>query len=278
MTRAACVVGLALALTGCGGGKASAPAGDILSETASKLGEIRSGELKLKILVEPRGNDDDDEFGFEVAGPFELAEAGKLPKADVAYTQIANGKSETVRVISTGEQAFVEVDDETHELSDAQEAELRSTGGELAGGLEELGVDDWIVDPAASDGGDVGGADTDKVTGELDLVPIVNDLGEVARSFGASAVRDLSPADKERLSDAVEETTFELHSGKDDRLLRRLLLEAEVAFQVAPQLREALGDLAGAKVTFELEIGNPNEPIEVDAPSSARPASELQGA
>ena len=268
--RAGCVVALSLALTGCGGGEASAPAGDILSETASKLGEIRSGELELKILVEPRGNSD-EEFGFEVTGPFELAGTGELPKADVEYTQTANGESETVRVISTGDEAFVEVDDETYELSDAQEAELRSTGGELSGGLEKLGVDDWIVDPDASDGGNVGGAETDKVTGELDLVAIVNDLGEVARSFGASSAPELSSADGERLSDAVEETTFELYSGKDDRLLRRLLLEADVAFQVAPQLREALGDFAAAKVTFELEIANPNEPIEVEAPENAQP-------
>ncbi len=270
MTRAACVVALSLAFTGCGGGEASAPAGEVLSQTASKLGEIRSGELKLKILIEPQRNSD-DEFGFEVTGPFELAGAGELPKADVEYTQTANGESETVRVISTGEQAFVEVDDETYELSDTQEAELRSTGGELSGGFDELRVDDWIVDPEASDGGEVGGAETDKVTGDLDLVAIVNDLAEVARSFSASAVPELSSADRVRLSEAVEETTFELFSGKQDRLLRRLLLEADVAFEVAPQIRQALGDIAGAKVTFELEIANPNEPVEVEAPENAQP-------
>lgn len=269
MIRSACVLALTALLAGCGGGEASAPAGEILSETAAKLGEIRSGELKLSIFVEPRGENAGEEFGFELEGPFALAASGQLPKADISYTQTANGESETVKVISTGEQAYVEVDGETARLTPEEEAELRATGGDLSGGLTELRVEDWIEDPKASGGGDVGGAETDKVTGDLNLVALTSDLADVAQSFGG-AVPDLSSSERERLAEAVEDTTFELYSGQDDRLLRRLLMEAEIAFDVPEELRRALGDLVGAKVTFELEISDPNEPIEVEAPTDAR--------
>ena len=37
--------------------------------------------------------------GFSFNGPFELGEAGELPRVDVEYTQKANGQEETVRLV-----------------------------------------------------------------------------------------------------------------------------------------------------------------------------------
>lgn len=269
MRRAVAVLAGVGILAGCAGG--GPDANEVLRQTAAKLGELKSAEsLHLKVIVDPR---EGDEFGFELEGPFALCDSRPLPRLDVEYTQMAQGESAKVRLISTGEQGFVEVGDNAYKLSDEQEAELHGTCGELLdGGLEQFRVDDWVRDADADSGGD-----TDTVTGELDLVAVVDDLVDVARAFGRSDLARLDQDDARRLAEATKETRFELESGKDDRLLRRLLLEADVAFDVPERLREALGDLVGAKVTFELELEDPNSPVEVQAPPNPRPSSELPG-
>lgn len=270
MTRALpLLLGVAL-LAGCGGGDAD-PA-TVLSQTAANLGKIRSAEsMHLKLLVDPG---EGDPFGFELKGPVALCELRPLPILDVEYTQIANGQEATVRIVSNGEQGFIVLDDTAYEMSDDQETELRSACEELEGdgGLASLRVGDWVRDPEASSGDDV-----DTVTGALDVVAVTNDLVDIARAFGGSALARLERDDAQRIADATVDSSFELESGHDDHLLRRLSLEAELGFDVPEDLRRALGDAVGGTFTFELELEDPNAQIEVLQPANARPSSELPG-
>jgi hypothetical protein len=257
-------------LAGCGGGGVDANA--VLSETAANLSSIKSAEsLHLKLLVEPR---EGEPFGFELDGPFSLCDHRPLPRLNVEYTQIANGREATVRLISTGEQGYVEVGGAAYELRDDQAADLRAACEELGdeGGLEMLRVDDWVRDPEGSRDGDV-----DRIEGELNVVAAINDLVDVARTFGGSSLFRLDRDDATRIADATEDSSFELETGHDDQLLRRLFLETELGFDVPEDLRRALGDAVGGTVTFELELEDPNVPIEVQAPANARPSSELPG-
>lgn len=266
MKRAAPIVAAALCfLAGCGGDNVDAQ--QVLSQTAAKLGELQSGDLSFKLLVEPR---DGDEFGYEISGPFELAKNG-LPKLDVEYTQIANGKRATVRLISTGENTYIEVNGEAYELAPEQEEQLRSVGGSVSGGLTSLDVSSWVADPKGGRDGNV-----DRVTGELDVVAVIEGLGDLARGLGRPLPR-LDADDQERLRKAAKDTSFELESGHEDRLLRHLLFEADLGFDVPKDLRKALGDVVGAKLTFQLDVDKPNEPVSVEAPSNPRPSSELPG-
>jgi hypothetical protein len=264
--RAAPLVAAALLLAGCGG--QSVDAQPILAQTAAKLGDLRSGDLDFELLVDPR---DGDEFGYEVSGPFELAKEG-LPKLEVEYTQIANGKRATVRLISDGTHGFIEVNGKAYRLGSEQEGQLRSTGGDVTGGLTSLDISNWVVDPQGERDGDI-----DRVTGELDVVAVVNGLSELARSFG-HPLPSLDQDDEKRLRDAAKDTRFELESGHDDRLLRHLLLEAELGLNVPDILRDVLGDVVGADLSFKLDIDKPNEPVDVQPPPNPRPASELPGA
>ena len=164
-------------------------------------------------------------------------------------------------------------------LSDGREEPLRQDltigrGAVNDSGLEELRVDDWIIDPKSSDGGDVGGADTDKIEAELDVVAAVNDLAELATSFGGSSLDAIEGQEAEQLRNAVRDAKIEVWTGDEDRLLRRLRLEADFDPQL-PDWLEELARAAGSTVIFELEIDDPNEPVEVEAPDDPRPASEL---
>lgn len=281
MRRLLVLVVVLPALAGCslgGGGDAES----VLGETARNLGDISSGTLDLRLIVTPR---EGDEFGFELNGPFALADReGALPVLDVEYTQIVDGRRGTISLVSTGEKAFAVVDGQAYELGEARTAELRAASGALGGGgsgsggggLEELPIDDWVVDPEVEDGGDVGGAKTDLVSGELDVVAAANGLIELARGFGRVLPRIEGP-NADLLRDSARETSFSVWTGEDDRLLRRLLLEAELGLKVPETLRAALGDLVGATVTFELGVADPNEDVSVEAPANPRPSSELPG-
>lgn len=254
----------------CGGGGAE----DVLGDTAGNLGKIRSGVLDMTLLVEPR---DGDPFGFELRGPFSLADDG-LPLLDVQYTQIANGERATVNLVAADDKAYAVVDGQAYELPAEQASSLASASAAVSGrgGLNELALDDWIEDAEVSEGGSVGGAATDRVRGKIDVVAAANGLLELTRSFGR-AMPAIEGDDAKQLEEAVRSTLFEVYTGKDDRLLRRLLLEADFGLEVPADLRSALGDLVGAKFTFRLAVDDPNTDIQVEAPESVLPYSELSG-
>lgn len=270
---AACLVAVLTACGGSGGG-ASDP-GAALADTASKLGEIRSGKLKLRLVVDPK--EEGGEFGFELSGPFQLADPGELPVAEIEYTQIADEERETVTITATGDRAYVTIDGTAYELPADQADRLRRAaesagGGE--GGLGKLRIDDWMRNVESSGGTEVSGDATDKITADLAVVAAANDLLELAS--GIAGDRRLEGAEARQLREAVRDAKIEVLTGTEDRLLRRLKITASFA----PDLPEELSNLsraAGADFEFELEIAGPNEPVDVQAPADARPYSERNG-
>jgi hypothetical protein len=273
--RAALVAVCAL-LAGCAGGGESAD--EVLSETAANLGKIRSGTLHVDLRVEPRGPTGTDAFGFALDGPFSLGGSTPLPVADIEYTQTVGDDSATVTVISTGTKAFIRTQGQTYELPAEQAAQLQGAAGQLraGAGLGEFAIDEWIEDADVDDGGDVGGADTDHVTAELNVVAAVRDLVALARQLGQN-VPELSDQDVDRLEDSVRSSRFEVYTGKDDRLLRRLELEVDFGLDVPRELRGAFGSLVGARLLFELGVDDPNREVRVEEPENALPSSELPG-
>jgi hypothetical protein len=253
-------------LTGCGGSE-SVDVHKVLSQTTAKLGALKSGDLSFKLLVDPR---DGDEFGYEVSGPFQLSRNG-LPKLDVEYTQIANGDRATVRLISTGSKSYIVVDDQAYELGPEQEDTLRSVGADVSGSVTTLDVANWVVDPKGKRDGDI-----DRVTGDVDVVAVIDGLTGVARSLGRT-LQPLDADDEKRVRDATKDTSFELESGHDDHLLRHLLFEVDLGLDVPQSLRDALGDVVGADITFQLDVDDRNKRVDVQAPPNPRPASELPG-
>jgi hypothetical protein len=250
------VLAAVAALSGCGAG-AGGPAGPALQETARKLDRIESGVLSLEVRMEAK---DGEELGYEIEGPIKLAGGDELPLADVEYTQRANGREEKVRLVLTADGGWVEQDGERTDLSASQLEELRTSGSLLGRvGLETLDFDKWIVDPKRSDGPD----DTDKITGELDVAAALNGLAGLSGMLG-SGPRELGETRREQVEDAVSDSSFELLTGKDDRLLRKLALMVQFDADVPDELREALGkDAVGARFEFDLALDDVNQPVEI---------------
>lgn len=216
------------------------------------------------------------DVGFELSGPFSLPEAGQLPIADIEYTQLAGPERGEASFISTGDAAFVELEGTTYELPEEQLEGLRApeeetSGVEVFGDLE---VDQWIVDPELNEGGEVGGAETDRVSGELDVVTALNDLLDVAAQFGASGFGGLSQVEgdsAEQLENAVESATIEIYSGTEDRLLRRVDIEIEFGASGSGEVSDEVAGVLGTRLTLEMTISDPNEPIDVEEPTDAVP-------
>jgi hypothetical protein len=246
----------ALGTAGCGGSSAKST----VSETTRNLAKIHSGVLDMKLLVTPRSG---DPFGFELKGPFSLR-PGKLPVTKIAYTQTANGQSATATFVSDGTSAWVLSNGQTTPLSPAQAASLRTSAKAFSGskgGLSTFDVGAWIDDPKQSDGGN----GTDHVTGKLDVVAAANGLMGLAALAGRKGSQ-IEGTDADRLREATRSSSVELFTGKDDRLLRRLELSADLGFDVPAALKQTLGTTVGAKIHFLLAVDRPNTPVRVKGP------------
>lgn len=265
MRRAAAVALAGLLVAGCGGGNEAAGA---LKETEDRLDDIRSGTLSLILVASSTSGAEGQGAGFQIEGPFAVGEKkGSLPVADLRYTRITGAQRRTTRFVSTGTRAFVEVDGRTTELDERQVADLRVQEEGSGGGLDGLGLGGWLDEPAVAAGPTVDGADTDQITGEADAVAILNDVIGLTQQFGAGdgSVRKLEGNAADRVRRAVAAARAEVVTGRDDRLLRRADATVDLALTDS-RVREALGDLAGARLTMTLEVTGLNRPVEVAVP------------
>jgi hypothetical protein len=263
------VATVALVLSACG-----SDAADVLSETGANMSEIESGQMLLR-LTAAAADEEEAPVGFELRGPFALPDEGDLPVAELEYTQLAGDESETVTFISTGEAAFVEVDGVAYELPPEQVAELR--GGpeqEAENVFDEVGIDDWIRDPVLSDGEEVDGDPTDQVSGSLDVIVALNDLFELGERFGGSDLPRIEGAAGRQLEGAVQDSSMSVLTGREDRLLRQLEMEVDLAPQLPPELQE-IEVVSGANVSLSVTLTDLNETVEVEEPSESHPYTEL---
>lgn len=262
------VVALAVAAvvctaSGCGGSSGNAKRE--LQQTLQRLGRIHSGDLTLRLVVTPntgsRGR-----VGFAIFGPFALRAKG-LPVLDVRYTQTTGSHQATARLVSDGKNAIALVGRRRVALPAAALRQLAAGGSANGGGIvAPLQLDSWLKGPTASNGGTVGGAETDRISGQLDVVNAANGLMNMLRRLGRAAPT-ITGSSADQLRKAVKSSHVDVWTGKRDHLLRRLLVEAELAFDVPAELKRAFGEIVGANVAFELAIADPNAPVHVTIPT-----------
>jgi hypothetical protein len=261
----AAIVLAGLVLAGCA---KSTPATRALGATQDKLGDVRSGTLSLQLLASATDAPEGTGAGFLLEGPFAVgSQEGSLPVADLRFTRITGSDRKTTRFVSTGSRAFVVANGEVTELAEDQIADLRVRDGESTEGLEGLTLTKWLDDPTVAPGPEVEGVATEQVTGKADAVAILNDVIGLLDKFGTGqeGVARLQGDAADRVRKAVAAAGAEVVTGRDDRLLRRA--DASVDLAVSdPKVRDALGDLAGARLALSLQVTKLNQPVEVKEP------------
>jgi len=123
--------------------------------------------------------------------------------------------------------------------------------------LALLRIDDWMQNEKQSSGGRVGGAGTQRIHGDLDVVSAVNDLLDMAGQLGAgrlSAAPRFDGASADQLERATRSATIDVFTGSKDHLLRKLVIHIQFGASPPPPLQSLAGTVGGARLSFEFEV------------------------
>jgi hypothetical protein len=263
-----------------GGGNAQA----LLDRAFSQ--PIGSADLDIDAQIEIDGLDGFEEpLRIEATGPY-VRSKGKLPQLDLDVGIDAQGAGQTIQsgLLSTGDRVFLKFGGDFYEQPPEQVArnnrQLERNGKRGEGSLTDLGLDPgkWVVDASVEGDEQIGGVATEHVSGTLDVEALLDDLnGLVKRSAGAlggvGGAQPLRRRDIERLSQTVENPSFDVYVGKADDIVRRLSSRIEIS--VPEEDRGDVGGITGASIRLSAELRDVGGDQKVEPPSESRPLSDL---
>ena len=280
---------LATALVACGSSSSESPQ-DVINQTfGSGHDKLTSADLNLTLKTDVTGPQAGT-LDATLSGPFESQGSTKPPKLDLNLkydTKSQSGKSSSFDggLISTGDSAFVNYKGTDYEvdqtLFDQYKQQLAQSGSkqgqskQSAGALlKQLGISspqDLLTNLKDEGDADVEGASTQHISGDLDVGKVVDSLksalsnASTLGSLGGIDTSKLPSASQlDQVKNAVKSAHFDLYSGKDDHILRRLTVSIAVQ-QGANKL----------DLNFDVTLGKVNESQTITAPSGAKPFSAL---
>jgi hypothetical protein len=283
----------ALVLAACGGsdsgGGDSGSSGDaatLLRQTFTGTHDIRSGKANVQLRVDVSGDPSiRGPIQVRLAGPFESAGTGQLPKFDIALGANAQGASFRAGLTSTSDQLFVTVGGTAYkvpaQLLDRLKASYRRARQQPGSGsqmsLKSLGLDpmSWLEDPTVEGNETVGGVQTDHISAKLNVSALLDDVDKLLARVSAQGLPTgqqvpsrIPDKDRQQIEDAVKNATVDVWSGQDDHTLRRL----DLALSVNIPRKSTSLDIA-----LSIELSDLNQPQTIEAPATSRPLSELLG-
>ncbi|MBA2629644.1 MAG: hypothetical protein H0U84_01295 [Thermoleophilaceae bacterium] len=281
------LVFVAVALVSCGGGSDSGDAEELLDRAFSN--SIESADLKVDAELQLKGGGAlDGPVRIQASGPFRTNK-GKLPSADIELRIGSGGGGQTVQTgfLSTGDRAFVKFEDVYYEqpasqVKDANES-IRKTTGKRRGSLKSLGLDPrtWLSEAQQKDDETIAGVDTRHVSGTLDVEKVMSNINRfvqrsskaIGGATGQNPPKPLSAEDIRKISEVVDDPTFDVYVGKEDDTIRRV--SGRVKFEVPEDSRDSLGGIEGGSLEFSVEFSDVNGDQQIEAPTNAQPLSKL---
>jgi hypothetical protein len=284
---------LATAFAACGGGGDSSSEDPQTVIDNATFGGVTSGTLDLKLGIKSEGKEGGD-LAVSLSGPFQGGGKGNLP--EFAMSAKANGSLEGEPVDFEGgltllsDRAFVnykgteyEVDPTTFGIVKSSFEQASQQGGEesnsgevtacqeAATGLE---VGDFVDTLSNEGSAEVEGADTTKVSGDLNVGGAIDAIIKLTENPACSAQLEAAgplPLDqlesaKGELSQAIKKAHVDVYVGEDD-IIRKLAAELTVEPKGASNEK--------VEVEFELSLGAVNEEQEIKAPANAQPLEGL---
>jgi hypothetical protein len=290
------------ALAACGGddntgeqASASTNVDQLLKETFTGDKKVDSATLGLTLLIDAKGAESQGVSGpikVTLGGPITGLESKTLPrfKLDLAFS--GAGQNIKAGATSTGKKAFVNFNNQDYAVSAPvfkqlkagyEEAQKRAAekGGAKQPSLSTLGIDarKWLTKPRNAGEAKVGDDDTIKITGGVDVAKLLDDINVAlskAASLGLQNSRrlpqKLTPEQRKQAIDAVKNLKVEIFTGKDDKILRRMVVAANLQ---APESGSQAAQTAAVKLDFSLT--KINDDVEIDVPENTKPFDELLG-
>jgi hypothetical protein len=267
------LLALGLIVASCGGsdgGGGGQDANRLLERGFST--DVDSGEIRMEVELEVDGvAGGDGPFRLELSGPFRSRGPMEMPDVDVELTASGQGASFEGRVVLLPRNAWIQYGGKTYEVghelwSRAQESLNREGGAETFG---QANVDplDWIKDADTGDTVEVSGTESTKVTGELDIPAMLGDFNSLSPDSSTIPRRTL-----DQIDDSIGAVDFEAWIGDDD-IWRRI--SSQTSFTVPEDQREGTGGIEGGRVSLDMTLAAPNEPVSIEGPGDGRPISEL---
>jgi hypothetical protein len=278
---------------------------EVLEATFSNESSITSGDLDLSVSVSAEG-DEGVSFEAGLGGPFQgdPDNPNTLPQLDWTVNASGEGGDQDLDfeggAVVTEDNAYVEYGGEAYEVGSEDFLAAKKQLESQAGGADEdvgfaeafqqgceqsvrqqggdpstcdFDVSAWLTDQSSEGTEDVEGEETNHVSGELNIEQALNDIGGIAAGFPGAEQAGFDLNQLGQLSAAVEEASFDVYSGVEDDLLRKL--EFNLAIDPSAIAAGAAVPVESIDVGFSLTLSGVNETQTIEAPSDARPISEL---
>jgi hypothetical protein len=132
--------------------------------------------------------------------------------------------------------------------------------------LRDAGVDplDWVEDVERAGKEDVAGTPATKLTARLDGDRLLRDVNKLSAEPEAPLPFDVDAY--------VDDSRLEAWIGHDG-IWRRVTVKDD--FEVPAEQRDAAGGADGGRLSLDVRLDDPNEPVEIEGPADARPIDEL---
>jgi hypothetical protein len=291
----ALIAGLAAGLLAACGSGSPPSASSLLNETFASRKSISSGLLDVTFALSGRAGAGAPEapgsFSLHLAGPFQSAGAGRLPRFALALALQSTGRTLSVGAVSTAGRLYLELGGVAYlapaaavqalEEGYAQVNRGSSTGARRST-FATLGIDPaaWLTHSSRLGSAKIAGSDTVHLLAGLDTARFLADAERLSRAGGALAAGRgaglLTPARVQALSASIRSARVDIYTGARDHVLRRLALSAAVSS--TPAARAALGGLVHGTLTFVLQFAQLGRPQAIAAPANPRPLSQLEPA
>jgi hypothetical protein len=270
-------------IAGCGDAQvepasSSTDVNTLLRDTFRNLDEVKSANLSAKLAVDGAG----ESVTASLNGPFQTQGKGKLPKVQLDAQLEGGGQSFTAGVTWLGDKGYVNLQGTNYEVSGLVAKQFQAGYEEAAkqqkkGGNTALllGVDfsKWLKNGRNEGEAKVAGTDTIKLTGEADVAQVIADVQRIAQkasTLNLPGTQDvpskLTPEQKQEIVDSVKKFAIEVYTGKEDRILRKLVVNADLQDKSSKQT---------SHVVFELTLNGVGSDQDFTAPKNAKPFSEL---
>ncbi len=288
------LLGSAFAVAACGSDDGGDDVGSILKDTFGSGKPVKSGKLDVAVSLDAKGLPSlQGPVALKLSGPFQSSGEGELPAFDFDLALNASGQSFTAGAVSTGDKGFLAFQGQNFEVgaelfktfkTGYQQAQKQSGAKEGGPTFKTLGIDPlrWLETPANAGEEKVGGADTTHITATINVPKFLDDvntlLGKadelgVAGAQQAQVPSTLTDAQRKQITEAIKTAKVDVYSGKDDRLLRRLVVA--ITFDVPEASRKDAGGLESGTLKLDLTIADLNKDQVIKAPANARPLDEL---
>jgi hypothetical protein len=285
----------AVALVACGGsssgtgGKKVSSTTDpqkILADTFSASGKkVESGKFNMTLKLDVSGGSStlNGPVNVTLGGPFESQGKGKVPKFKVDLAFAGAGQNIKAGATSTGDKGFLNYNGQDYAVPDnvfkqfaSGYTQAQSQNKSKGGTLKELGIQPqtWLKDAKVDSSSSVGGTDTVKVSGGVDVPKMLDDLNTLLGKAGSLGLPNagtlpssLTAQQKTQIEKAVKSASVEIETGKDDSILRRIAFTLDIS--------DATGSGGKANVAFDLSLTDLGQSQSISEPSSTKPLNDL---